>query len=330
MTAVAQRRPLAAAAAPGAARAAALGRRLSLARHSLLLRTSVLGVLITLTVLAADYYGRLITLEWWFYDERARYCQNFTPQPTDQLVHLDVDDAALETIGAWPWPRATLARIVDEFRLAGARSLALDIVFSEPKPPELVRMPAEGGGGDAGAVREVDHDAAFAASLRRFGNVVLPVSFDFEPRQPRPPIHAAAVARLHDDLEITYGELARRLRERFPTTPFDEDEFLGARREAMARRIAEERARAAAAGTTLSTAELRRRLIPGAERWGPDAPLSRIFAAEHLRLEAAQSIRRFSRPRPQPAETNVARAGVAGVSDASGLHILAANELRWM
>ena len=39
---------------------------------------------------------------------------------------IDIDDAALETIGRWPWPRSTLAEIVDEVRLAGADVLALD------------------------------------------------------------------------------------------------------------------------------------------------------------------------------------------------------------
>ena len=79
--------------------------------------------------------GGLGALENWLYDHRALYFQHFTPPPTDRLVHLDIDDAALETIGRWPWPRSTLADIVDEVRLAGADVLALDVIFREPQAP---------------------------------------------------------------------------------------------------------------------------------------------------------------------------------------------------
>src|SRR5687767_2333813 len=101
-------------------------------RRNLLLRT--LGVGLTLAVVAADALDLLAPVERWCYDKRASLFQRFTPAPTNELVHVDIDDSALEAVGAWPWPRSTLADIIDEFRLAGARTVALDVLFSEAQP----------------------------------------------------------------------------------------------------------------------------------------------------------------------------------------------------
>lgn len=45
---------------------------------------------------------------------------------------LDVDDASLEEIGQWPWPRTKIAEMTTKAMQAGAAALAFDIVFSEP------------------------------------------------------------------------------------------------------------------------------------------------------------------------------------------------------
>src|SRR3712207_5041617 len=97
----------------------------------ILVDSLIIGELLTLVVIAADLGGLLANLENWLYDLRARACQRFTPPPTDTLVHLDIDDRALEVIGAWPWPRSRLAEILDEVRLAGPKTVALDILFAE-------------------------------------------------------------------------------------------------------------------------------------------------------------------------------------------------------
>src|SRR5947208_2775863 len=72
-------------------------------------RICLLGFFLTLLVAALDRAGKLATIEGVCYDLRARHCLHFIPPPTDQLVHLDIDDSALETVGPWPWPRTTLA-----------------------------------------------------------------------------------------------------------------------------------------------------------------------------------------------------------------------------
>lgn len=45
---------------------------------------------------------------------------------------LTVDDKAVETVGRWPWPRETTAKVIENAVKYGAKVLAFDIVFSEP------------------------------------------------------------------------------------------------------------------------------------------------------------------------------------------------------
>src|SRR4051812_20327846 len=92
-------------------------------------RSFLLGLTLTLLVVLADRAGALSDLEYWLYDQRARHFQHFTPRPTDRLIHLDIDDGAVETIGRWPWPRTTLANIIDEVRLAGAEAMSMDVIL---------------------------------------------------------------------------------------------------------------------------------------------------------------------------------------------------------
>src|SRR5437764_3482264 len=103
----------------------------------LLVDTSILGIALTLLVTFLDFSGLLAAPERFFYDFRARRCQHYTPRPTTQLVHIDVDDNSLLVLGHWPWPRSKLAEIIDELRIGGAKTMALDVILSEPSPYEL-------------------------------------------------------------------------------------------------------------------------------------------------------------------------------------------------
>src|SRR5688500_3463107 len=96
-------------------------------------RSCALGIGLTILVACLDAAGGLGGLERSLYDWRALHSQQFTPPRSNRLVHLEMDDASLETIGRWPWPRSSLASIVDEVRLAGADVLAMDIIFRDPQ-----------------------------------------------------------------------------------------------------------------------------------------------------------------------------------------------------
>lgn len=62
------------------------------------------------------------------------FYQQLHPRPyeTAPVTILDIDDASLEELGQWPWPRSRLADLVDAAETAGSTALAFDIVFAEP------------------------------------------------------------------------------------------------------------------------------------------------------------------------------------------------------
>lgn len=164
----------------------------------------LVGLALTLLVILADQCGGLIALERWAYDRRARTFQHFAPPPTDRLVHLDVDDRALDVIGRWPWPRAKIAEILDEVHRAGPKVVALDVIFSEPEDAEY--RPIDPELGERGPMRKVDHDALLTESLRRGGDVILPVTL-LAGEDPAKPIELAMREAYGRDLQLTDAEL---------------------------------------------------------------------------------------------------------------------------
>src|SRR3954452_473753 len=96
-----------------------------------------LGLTLLVTLLDLPNADALRPMEHWLYDRRCRYCQFFTPPPTDKLVHLDIDDNALESMGAWPWPRDLMASLMQEIGDAGPKAVAMDILYTEPRRVRL-------------------------------------------------------------------------------------------------------------------------------------------------------------------------------------------------
>ena len=68
-------------------------------------RTALLGVILTLLVIAIDSAGLLRPIDNGLYDFRARTCQFFAPPPSDDLVYIDIDDQSLDAIGEFSWTR---------------------------------------------------------------------------------------------------------------------------------------------------------------------------------------------------------------------------------
>ena len=76
--------------------------------------------------------------------------QRLEPQAYDPAMPVrivDIDEDSLAHIGQWPWPRTTVARLVDQLAAQGAAAVAFDILFAEPDQtsPEqfLQRLPPE-------------------------------------------------------------------------------------------------------------------------------------------------------------------------------------------
>jgi len=51
---------------------------------------------------------------------------------SDQIVIVDIDEAALKQFGQWPWPRTVVAELINKLSNANAGIIGLDMVFAEP------------------------------------------------------------------------------------------------------------------------------------------------------------------------------------------------------
>ena len=87
---------------------------------------------------------------------------------------VNIDDRSLHEIGQWPWPRTTVARLIDILRADGAAVIGLDIVFAEPDrtaPKMLLPLLVNGGVASAPATdllsRMRDPDENLAQSVKQ-------------------------------------------------------------------------------------------------------------------------------------------------------------------
>jgi class 3 adenylate cyclase/CHASE2 domain-containing sensor protein len=178
------------------------------------------------------------------------------PAPSDRIVHLDIDDNSLETVGRWPWPRRVLAEALRELDALGARVIVLDILLSDPQPPEYQ---ADGS--------LVDHDAILAETLAGLeARTVLAASVDSETLRLSELWRGAEGRRKWDEVkallrrDITLGadEVTRAANLDGPRAARVHGRLL-AIKEIVAREAADEARRA---GAPCTEEELRRRLLP--------------------------------------------------------------------
>jgi adenylate cyclase len=87
-----------------------------------------------------------------------------------------IDEASLEKLGQWPWPRDRLAALVDKLSAMGAAVVAFDVLFPEPDRLSPSRIAADNGFLDKLDARSLpDNDRIFAAAIGR-ARVVLAFS----------------------------------------------------------------------------------------------------------------------------------------------------------
>ena len=59
-----------------------------------------------------------------------------------KVIVVDIDRASIDALGAWPWPRTTMARLVEAVGSARPAAVAIDVLFAEPddrSPAALAR-----------------------------------------------------------------------------------------------------------------------------------------------------------------------------------------------
>jgi adenylate cyclase len=105
------------------------------------------------------------------------------------IAVVDIDENSISELGQWPWPRSTLAQLVDRLGQAGAATIVFDIVFSEPDrtsiatQADLLRQAGAQVTLPPGAT--VSNDQAFAEAIAR-NNVTLGIAISNETAAPLP------------------------------------------------------------------------------------------------------------------------------------------------
>jgi adenylate cyclase len=59
-----------------------------------------------------------------------------------KVIVVDIDRASIDALGAWPWPRETIARLVEAVATGRPAAIAIDVLFAEPddrSPAALAR-----------------------------------------------------------------------------------------------------------------------------------------------------------------------------------------------
>ena len=246
-------------------------------------RTLLFGCILTILTLVLQITDAFDPLERWLYDARVRQFQHFTPPPTDRLVHVDITDSSLETIGWWPWPRSEFAAILESIHQAGPKVIALDVLFAESAPVEHRKM-AQGG------FESIDHDAEMVrviGNAAKDGCIVL-VPFSSDISESISTIDTAALQLLLRNLTLTEEKLNSDLLKSGRTAKqLGGLNFIKVRREAMFKRV--NQALAASPKTTKQT--LVKQLLPSQSQ-ATETPLMRLFESQHAR---AISLRKLSR-----------------------------------
>jgi adenylate cyclase len=121
-----------------------------------------LGFIITVLVTSLMFLkpSPLETLEAKLLDYRFRI--RGVIEPPDDIVIAVIDDKSIERIGRWPWPRDRIVKLVESLANAGSAVIMFDVIFSDPEK----------------------NDPELAEAISEAGNVILPITFDFEKETP--------------------------------------------------------------------------------------------------------------------------------------------------
>jgi adenylate cyclase len=110
-------------------------------------------------------------LRHWLFDAYQRI-EPRAYQPAGVRI-VDIDEAALDAYGQWPWPRTVMAQLVETLDKLGAAAIVFDMVFAEPDRTAPDRLLAAWQGhGVTSDVRKAiaalpDPDTVFAETVRR-------------------------------------------------------------------------------------------------------------------------------------------------------------------
>ncbi|WP_158499976.1 CHASE2 domain-containing protein [Stenotrophomonas pictorum] len=157
------------------------------------------GVLVLLLTLVADVVLRdgLARLSDLLFDAFQRSAPR-TASADPGVVVVDIDEASLQRVGQWPWPRDQIGQLVDTAGQLGAAAIAFDMVFTEPDRtslgPQLQRLRAQGLDIRLPPQLALDNDALFAATIVRHPVVMGVAPADEVGRELPPPLAGLSFA----------------------------------------------------------------------------------------------------------------------------------------
>ncbi|CAN5752563.1 hypothetical protein BH11PLA1_BH11PLA1_08020 [soil metagenome] len=158
-------------------------------RRNLLIVQALIGLAMTSAALALWFVGALDSIEGLTLDRRAQWFGTASPGPSDKIRIIAIDQAALDNIGNWPWPRRDLAAVITELRRAGVKVIALDLLLDDPDTPRWVpRRPIDGIAPGKDAPRDTvfalsSGDQELEGAIREHGGVIAATGFQFLMRE---------------------------------------------------------------------------------------------------------------------------------------------------
>jgi class 3 adenylate cyclase/CHASE2 domain-containing sensor protein len=154
----------------------------------------VLGIATTIATAAVWSNGALDKFERDSIDFRAKHFASANAEPSNKIVVIAIDDAAIDNVGRWPWDRQKLAAVIDELTGAEAKVIALDCLFDDRQPPRPV---ADGNG-----ISYIPDDDILGAAIRRHGRVISAVDFTFQRVESSPELFRAEITPVYDLMAV--------------------------------------------------------------------------------------------------------------------------------
>lgn len=135
-------------------------------KNNILVRSAIIAAACFFTAAVLYYAGIFTYFENKTYDRRMVFASRFK-KPADEIFFIEVDQPSItwaqETYGwGWPWPREAYGRMLDFFSAGDAKSVAFDILFSEP------------------SVYGEDDDEALARAEEESGIAIMPLNIMIE------------------------------------------------------------------------------------------------------------------------------------------------------
>ncbi|WP_277057244.1 CHASE2 domain-containing serine/threonine-protein kinase [Trichlorobacter lovleyi] len=154
-------------------------------RHAPLLVAGIITLLMLLATLLQWYPLQL--LEYKSYDLRARLRAR---KPVAPIVVVAIDDASIERLGRWPWPRGYMAELTAQIASYEPALIGTNILYTEAdknsglEEIKALRESVSKLGGSPAVLEAIsqseqrlDNDALLAASLASTNKVILPLFF---------------------------------------------------------------------------------------------------------------------------------------------------------